>query len=60
MLLKTWRGYFVEAVDGTCLVLPQTQLLAEYFGTYRNGSEKGVVTETVMSRVPPKLIRMWL
>jgi hypothetical protein len=51
MLLKTWRGYFVEAVDGTCLVLPQTKLLSEYFGTHRNGSKKGVVTETVMSRV---------
>jgi hypothetical protein len=49
--LKTWRGYFLEAVDGTCLVLPQTKLLREYFGVHRNGSKKGKLTATVMGRV---------
>ncbi len=51
MSWKTWRGYFLEAIDGTSLVLPQTKLLREYFGVHRNGSKKGKLTETVMSRV---------
>jgi len=49
--LNTWRDYFLEAVDGTCLTLPQTKLLGEYFGVQRNRSKKGRVTATVMSRV---------
>lgn len=50
VLLKTWRGYFLEVVDGTCLVLPQTKELGTYFGYHRNGSKKGKLTDTVMSR----------
>lgn len=51
MPLKTWRGYFLEVVDGTCLVLPQTKELGNYFGYHRNGSKIGKVTSIVMSRV---------
>jgi hypothetical protein len=38
-LLK-WRGYFLEAVDGTCITLPQNKEVGEHFGWHRGGSKK--------------------
>jgi hypothetical protein len=55
-LKRLWRGYGLEAIDGTCLVLPQTKELSDYFGVHRNGSKKGRLTETVMSRVLLKAV----
>ena len=49
--LKDWRGYRLEVVDGSCLVLAQTKELGNFFGVHRNGTKKGRVIETVMSRV---------
>lgn len=46
---KKWNGYFLEAVDGTSMVLPQTKALAKAFGVHRNGTKNGI-TETVMAK----------
>lgn len=42
--LKKWRGYFLEAIDGTSLVLPQTKELGNYFGLHKSGTKKKTVT----------------
>ena len=42
--LKKWRGYFLEAIDGTSLVLPQTKELGDYFGLHKSGTKKKTVT----------------
>ena len=47
--LKKWRGYFLKAIDGTSLVLPQTKGLGDYFGLHRNGTKTKIV-ETVMAK----------
>jgi hypothetical protein len=46
---KMWKGYFLEAIDGTSMTLPQTQALSKAFGTHKNGTKKGI-TETVMAK----------
>jgi hypothetical protein len=48
--LKKWRGYFLEAIDGTCLVLAQTKELGDYFGKHKNGAGKSKIVETVMAK----------
>ncbi len=48
--LKQWRGYFLEAIDGTSIVLPQTKELGNYFGKYKNGGGKNKLVETVMAK----------
>lgn len=48
--LKQWRGYFLEAIDGTSLVLPQTKELGDYFGKHKNGAGKNKIVETVMAK----------
>lgn len=47
--LKKWRDYFLEAIDGTCLILPQTKELGDYFGKHKNGTKTKTV-ETVMAK----------
>jgi hypothetical protein len=47
--LKKWRGYFLKAIDGTSIVLPQTKELGDCFGLHRNGTKTKIV-ETVMAK----------
>lgn len=48
--LRKWRGYFLEAIDGTCLVLPQTKELGDSFGLHKNGAGKTKIVETCMAK----------
>ena len=47
---KKWCGYQLEAVDGTCLVLPQTKELDKKFGSHKSGTLHGKTVETVMAK----------
>jgi hypothetical protein len=49
LTLKKWRGYLLEAIDGTSLILPQTKELGDYFGRHRNGTKTKII-ETVMAK----------
>lgn len=46
--LKRWRGYSIEAIDGSKLTLPQLDALAKEFGKHKSGTKKMVVY-TVMA-----------
>lgn len=48
--LKQYKGYFIDAVDGSVLTLPQTASLKAHFGTQQGGSELNP-SYTVMGRV---------
>lgn len=48
--LKKWRGYFLEAIDGTSLVLPQTKVLGDHFGKHKNGAGNNKTVETCMAK----------
>lgn len=41
----TWRGYGLEAVDGTSVVLPQTQALAKEFGVHKSHNSAVVMAK---------------
>jgi Transposase DDE domain len=43
-----WRGYGVEAIDGTSLILPQTKALATAFGVHKNKTDEIVMAKCLV------------
>ena len=48
--LKKWRGYYLEAIDGTGLQLAQTKELGAYFGYHTYGTGNKRKLRTVMAK----------
>jgi hypothetical protein len=50
LALKKWKGYFLEAIDGTGLILPQTKALGSYFGYNKSGTKTKKGIKKVMAK----------
>lgn len=46
--LFRWKNYYIEAIDGSKLVLPQLSALGEHFGKHKSGT-KHMKVETIMA-----------
>ena len=45
---RCWRGYHLEAIDGTSLILPQTKTLAEAYGVHKNKTDEIVMAKCLV------------
>lgn len=46
--LRRWKNYYIEAIDGSKLTLPQIGVLATFFGVHKSGT-KYMSVQTVMA-----------